>query len=191
MGIRLLNPEGNNNTSGVALEIRNAAQTGQLGNLNVMVSKSMERIIAFMINWRYGLDYVSGRDIQFMLSGDFNPAPLGSDWMRLMTEWYQAGLIPRSLWIEVSKQNDIIPNDYEDSTGIIEIEKDELIVPVREQFDTETALEEERAQAKLETAAAKEKSAGATRGQSPGGANTKPSRERTKTYNDGSGSPER
>ena len=178
MGIRLLSPEGNNNTSGVALEIRNAAQTGQLGNLNVMVSRSLERVIAFMIKWRYGIEYVPGKDIKFMLSGDFNPAPLGSDWMRLVTEWYQAGLIPRSLWLEVSKQNDIIPNEYDDTVGQGEIDTDDRIVPVREQFDTDTELKEEALVAKQ-------------KGQSQGSANMKPARERTKMYDDGSGSPER
>ena len=177
MGIRLLNPEGNNNTSGVALEIRNAAQTGQLGNLSAKISRSMSEIVTFMINWRYGTDYKFG-DINFQLSGDFNPAPLGSDWMRLVTEWYQAGLIPRTLWLEISKQNDIVPNEYDDILGVQEIETDDMIVPVREQFETDTEMKEKDLQAKQ-------------RGQSQGGANNKPARERTKTYNDGSGSPER
>ena len=178
MGIRLLNPEGNNNTSGVALEIRNAAQTGQLGNLSAKVSRSMSEIITMMINWRYGTDYEFG-DVKFMLSGDFNPAPLGSDWMRLVTEWYQAGLIPRTLWLEISKQNDIVPNEYDDITGVQEIENDDMIVPVREQFDTDTELKEEANAMKREGA------------RQQGGANNAPMRERTKAVNDGSGSPER
>ena len=182
MGIRLLNPEGNNNTSGVALEIRNAAQTGQLGNLNIKLSKSMEEVIAFMMNWRYGTQYNTG-DIDFMLSGDFNPAPLGSDWMRLVTEWYQAGIIPRTAFVEIAKQNDILPNDYDDSTGVQELEGDDLIVPVREQFDVDNEFKEAEVAAKEEAAKA--------RGTTPGGTTMKPMRERTKPVNDGSSSPQR
>ena len=175
MGIRLLNPEGSGNTSGVALEIRNAAQTGQLGNLNVKVSAQIRKVIALMVNWKYDTQYEAS-DFEFMLSGDFNPAPLGSDWMRLCTEWYQSGIIPRSMFLEIAKQNDIVPNDYDDTQGQQEIGTDDLIVPVREQFDVSNAMDE-----------AKEM---AGRNQQ-GTADLGEVRERTKPVDDGSGSPER
>jgi len=180
MGIRLLSPEGN--SSGVALEIRNAAQTGLLGNLNARISITMTEIIAFMLNWKYDLNYKAS-DIKFMLSGDFNPAPLGSDWMRLVTEWYQAGLIPRATFLDIAKQNDIIPNDYDDREGISEIEEDSLIVPIREQFDVNAELKKSKAK---ETETGYE-----TDATSRGGATVRPFRERTKAVNDGSISPER
>ena len=193
MGIRLLDPEGNNNTSGVALEIRNAAQSGQLGHLNTRISKVMGEIIALMVNWRYGTEY-DPREVKFMLSGDFNPAPLGSDWMRLVTEWYQAGLIPRTLWLEISKQNDIVPNEYDDVEGLQEIDADTHIVPVREQYDDE----QEMADAQLELAEENNKMKIQTSGKNPsanatnkGTAANQPTRERTKPVNDGTGSPER
>ena len=195
MGIRLLNPEGNNNTSGVALEIRNAAQTGQLGHLNTRVSDTMAQIITLMINWRYGTEYDDG-DIKFMLSGDFNPAPLGSDWMRMITEWYQGGLIPRKLWLEISKQNDLIPNEYEDTEGLAEIEEDPRIVPVREQYDRE----QEVADRDFEAAYGSDNGTGPGSGSNPstssasgqkGLSANKPTRERTKSVDDGRISPER
>jgi len=175
MGIRLLNPEGSGNTSGVALEIRNAAQTGQLGNLNVKVSGQIRKVLALMVNWKYDTKY-EAKDFEFMLSGDFNPAPLGSDWMRLCTEWYQAGIIPRSMFLEIAKQNDIVPNDYDDSVGIQEIGEDDLVVPVREQFDVSNAMDEAKEMAGRNQV---------------GGSDMKPLRERTKPVDDGSGSPER
>ena len=197
MGIRLLNPEGNNNTSGVALEIRNAAQTGQLGHLNTRISHVMSEMIALMINWRYDTKYEPG-DIKFMLSGDFNPAPLGSDWMRLVTEWYQAGLIPRTLWLEISKQNDIVPNEYEDEVGQSEIANDGMIVPVREQYDDEQEMAKADLEQKEKMAKASADGTGGGSGKNPssnatnkGTAANQPTRERTKPVSDGTGSPER
>jgi len=183
MGIRLLSPEGN--SSGVALEIRNAAQTGLLGNLNARISITMTEIIAFMLNWKYDTNYVPS-DIKFMLSGDFNPAPLGADWMRLITEWYQAGLIPRSTFLEIAKQNDIIPNDYDDATATSMIEEDELIVPVREQFNVKLEMEQAKA-----TGTNGDMGYDGVNGKAQGGSTVRPLRERTKPVDDGSISPER
>jgi hypothetical protein len=121
LGIRMLTPE--TAQSGVALEIRNAAQTAQLGTLNTKVSAILSQVIAFMINWRYNTE-LKVYDIKFSLSADFNPTPLGADWLRLTTEWYQQGLIPRSVWLMILKQNDILPPDYDDESGKVEITED-------------------------------------------------------------------
>ena len=118
LGIRMLTPE--TAQSGVALEIRNAAQTAQLGTLNSAVSSTMRQVIAFMLNWKYNLD-LTASDIEFSLSADFNPTPLGADWLRLATEWYQQGLIPRSVWLQLLKQNDMLDADYVDEEGQAEI----------------------------------------------------------------------
>ena len=125
LGIRMLSPE--TMQSGVALDIRNAAQTAQLGTLNTKVSNQFASIIAFMVNWKYNLD-LKNTDVEFELSADFNPTPLGADWLRLITEWYQSGLIPRSVWIQVMKQNDILSPDYDDEEGQIEITEDNIIM---------------------------------------------------------------
>jgi hypothetical protein len=114
LGIRMLTEE--TAQSGVALDIRNAAQTAQLGTLNTKISNQMASIIAFMLNWRYDLE-LKNSDIQFELSADFNPTPLGADWLRLATEWYQQGMLPRSLWVQLLKQNDMISPDYNDDEG--------------------------------------------------------------------------
>ncbi len=124
LGIRMLSPE--SAQSGIALEIRNAAQTAQLGTLNNKVSMIMKQVISLMINWRLGTDLRSS-DIEFSLSADFNPTPLGSDWLRLATEWYQQGLVPRSIWLEMLKHNDLIPPDYDDQSGQQEITADNMI----------------------------------------------------------------
>jgi len=125
MGIRMLSPEGGAQ-SGVALEIRNAAQTAQLGLLNTKVSKTMQSVITVMLNWKYGLG-LKDEDIEYTLSADFNPTPMGADWMRLITDWYQQGIIPRSTFLSIAKQNDILPIDYDDDEGKAEIQTDPLV----------------------------------------------------------------
>jgi hypothetical protein len=126
MGIRMLSPEGSSAESGTALEIRNAAQTAQLGLLNTKVSKTLESVLKTMLEWKYDVE-VKEEDIDFQLSQDFNPTPLGDAWMRLITEWYQGGIIPRSVFLQIAKQNDIIPVDYDDKEGQKEIQDDPLV----------------------------------------------------------------
>jgi len=121
LGIRMLTPE--TEQSGVALEIRNASQTAQLGSLNNKVSHTMKQVIAFMLNWRYNLE-LTASDVNFSLSTDFQPLPLGEGWLRLATEWYDAGKIPRSIWLNLLKHNDIVAPDYNDQEGQAEIEVD-------------------------------------------------------------------
>ena len=125
LGIRILSPE--TAQSGVALMIRNASQTAQLGALNVQVSNTMRQIIAFMLEWRYGKE-VSIGDITFKMSEDFETGQIGVDWLRLSTEWYQLGLIPRKIWLSLLKQNDMLPGEYDDAEGQQEINDDELII---------------------------------------------------------------
>lgn len=125
LGIRMLSPE--TAQSGVALEIRNAAQTARLGSLNTKISNTFKQVIALMVNWRYDLDLTSA-DVEFRLSDDFNPTPLGADWLRLATEWYQSGLIPRSIWINLLKQNELVEPDYDDEMGKQEITQDQTFL---------------------------------------------------------------
>jgi len=131
MGIRMLSPEGSSAESGTALEIRNAAQTAQLGLLNTKVSKTIQSMLKVMIKWKYDVDVEEG-DLQFTLSADFNPTPLGADWMRLVTEWYQGGIIPRSVFLQIAKQNDVIPIDYNDDDGKEEIMADPLVAQAQD-----------------------------------------------------------
>jgi hypothetical protein len=127
MGIRILSPDENNSgQSGVALEIKNSAQTAQLGLLNTKISIMMQEILAFMINWKYGSE-ITREDIDFTLSADFNPVPMGADWMRVVTEWYQSGIIPRSTFLQIAKQNDVLPPNYDDEIGMQEIQDDPLV----------------------------------------------------------------
>ena len=132
LGVRMLTPE--SSQSGVALEIRNAGQTAQLGTLNTKIGNQMASIICFMLNWRYDLDLIPS-EIMFELSADFNPVPLGADWLRLATEWYEKGLIPRSIWLALLKQNDMVSADYDDETGQKEINSDELIFTTKDNMD--------------------------------------------------------
>jgi len=136
LGVRMLAPEADQ--SGVALDIRNAAQTAQLGSLNTKVSSVLRQVIAFMINWRYNLE-ISAADVEFELSSDFNPMPQGPDWLRLATEWYQAGLIPRRIWLLILKQNDMMPPDYDDDEGQKEMNEDELVVNASEQLQAKAS----------------------------------------------------
>ena len=121
LGVRMLAPEVTQ--PGVALELRNAAQTARMGSINSRVSSTMRQVIAFMLSWRYGLD-LPAYIISFSLSPDFDPLPLGEGWLRLATEWYENTLIPRSVWLQMLKHNDIIPPDYDDEVGRAEIAED-------------------------------------------------------------------
>jgi hypothetical protein len=134
LGIRMLAPE--SAQSGVALDIRNASQTAQLGTLNTKISNQFSSIICFMLNWRYDLD-LQPTDVVFELSQDFNPTPLGADWLRLATEWYEKGYIPRSVWLQMMKQNDLMSPDYDDKEGQIEITQDQIIA-VDQQVTTQS-----------------------------------------------------
>jgi len=145
LGIRMLTPE--TQQSGVALDIRNASQTAQLGTLNTKVSNQFASIIAFMLNWRYDLQ-LRNTDVEFELSADFNPTPLGADWLRLATEWYQAGLIPRSIWLQIMKQNDIISPDYDDEEGQVEITQDNIVM-VNQQVNAQSYSQKVMAMAGL------------------------------------------
>lgn len=137
IGVKMLSLEPNNSDqSGVALSLRNASQNAALASLNAKVSESMKKIIKHMVNWRYDIN-ISETDIRFNLSSDFNPSPRGPDWMRLITEWYQNGLIPRSTFIEIAKHNDALPTDYDDTSGQNEISQDDRIISPREQYEKE------------------------------------------------------
>jgi hypothetical protein len=129
MGLRLLSPEsghGSGADSGIALEIRNSSVTSQLAVINMKVSTTMKYVIETMLRWKYGTE-LDMTDLDFKLSSDFNPAPLGAEWARLATEWYQNRLIPRSVWLAIAKQHDIIPSDYSDDDGVAEIQQDALL----------------------------------------------------------------
>ena len=137
IGIKMLSLEPNNSdTSGVALGIRNAAQNAAISTLNAKVSEAMKKVIKTLINWRYDVQMTEA-DIRFNLSGEFTASPRGPEWMRLVTEWYQNGLIPRSTWLEIIKNNDALPSDYDDSKGEDEISNDARIISPREQFNAE------------------------------------------------------
>ena len=137
MGIRMLSPE--QAASGVALEIRNASQTAQLGTMNAKISGTMQEVIAFMLNWKYDTDY-TGNDIEFQLSSDFSPMVGGEGSMRLVSEWYQSGIISRDTFVSIAKYNDFLPADYNDEAAIEKIQTDPLVAQIP---DSEIELEEE------------------------------------------------
>jgi len=123
MGIRMLSPE--SAASGVALEIRNSSQTAQLGTVNAKVSSTMQEVISFMLNWKYNTEYTAN-DVEFTLSADFSPVVGGDAAMRLVTEWYQGGIIPRETFVSIAKYNDFLPADYNDEEAIQSIQTDPL-----------------------------------------------------------------
>lgn len=151
LGIRMLSPE--SSQSGVALDIRNAGQTAQLGTLNTKIGNQMASIIAFMLNWRYDLE-IKSTEIGFELSSDFKGGALGADWLRLATEWYEKGLIPRSVWLGTLKQNDVLVPDYDDSKGKAEIDEDDFIFTPKE--NTEYSMQQAEEQKALAASQAEE-----------------------------------
>jgi len=124
LGIRMLTPE--TNQSGVALQLRNASQTAQLGSLNSKTSAVLKQVIMTMLQWYYNID-LDNDDVKVELTKDLDPLPIGVEWLRIISEWYEKGYIPRSVWINILKQNDILAADYDDKEGQEEINDDELI----------------------------------------------------------------
>ena len=120
LGVRMLTPE--TAQSGVALQLRNASQTAKVGTLNTRISVIMSQIIATMVNWRYRKDYKPD-DVKFSLQNDFTNYIQGEGWLRLATEWYENGHIPRSVWIQLLRQNNILPDDYNDDEAQVAIER--------------------------------------------------------------------
>jgi len=122
LGVRMLSPE--TAQSGVALELRNAAQTARLGTLNARISVIMSQVIACMLNWRYGTEY-RAEDIKFKMQDDFANSVVGEGWLRLATEWYENGHIPRGAWLQLLKNNDILEPDYNDDDAMAQQQKQE------------------------------------------------------------------
>jgi len=139
LGIRMMAEESGDRASGVSLEIRNAGQSALLASLSNKVSQQMRKIIVWMLNWEYGSQY-KVEDVHFNLTPDLNPAPIGADWLRLVTEWYQGGLIPRSTFLDIAKANDIIDSDYDDIAGQAEIGEDDLIMGGLDAMEMEGAI---------------------------------------------------
>ena len=137
IGVKMLSLEPNNaDSSGVALQIRNAAQNSQIATLNAKVSESMKKIIIFMLTWKYNVD-IKSNEVRFNLSSDFNKLSTSSETIKLISEWYQSGIIPRTLFVEIMKNNDILPSDYEDGEAVQQINSDELVMSPRAQIESE------------------------------------------------------
>jgi len=60
------------------------------------------------------------------MSNDFAPIVGGEGAMRLVSEWYQTGIISRSTFVNIAKYNDFLPADYNDDEAISEIQTDPL-----------------------------------------------------------------
>lgn len=118
LGIRMLAPD--TAQSGVALEIRNAAQTAQLGTLDSQITSTWKQVIRCMIHWYTG-EIKPLNKISFSLSGDFLADLRDTNAMRLVTEWYENGLIPRSVWMNLVRENGYLPDGYDDVAGQKEI----------------------------------------------------------------------
>jgi hypothetical protein len=78
----------------------------------------------------------------FQLSADFSPMVGGEGAMRLISEWYQAGIISRETFVNVAKYNDFLPADYNDEEAVEAIQTDPLVANPELASD-ELELEEE------------------------------------------------
>jgi sugar/nucleoside kinase (ribokinase family) len=73
-----------------------------------------------MLTWKYG-EEVLPSEIEFTMSTDFDPTPLGVEWVQLVTDWYQQGLTSREVWIDIIKKNDLLSPNYNDAETIQQI----------------------------------------------------------------------
>jgi len=126
LGIRFLAPE--TEASGVALQLRNAAQAATIGTLNTSISSTMKDVLAFMINRRYNLGILPG-DIEFSLAPDFDPSVIGHEYLKLATEWYEKRYLPRSQWLRILRSNEMLDPAYDDDAAKEEIQDDDLLQP--------------------------------------------------------------
>jgi len=124
LGVRMLANE-DATQSGVALQLRSASQTAFIGSFNTKLSAVVRDVLIHMINRRYPEEIVQA-DLKFTLCSDFDTIPLGSEWIKLMGEYYEKNLIPRSAWIELLKANDLLKPEYDDKIAKTEIDEDEL-----------------------------------------------------------------
>lgn len=111
LGVRMLSPE--SAQSGIALQIRNAAQTAQLGAMNAKLTATMKQVIRCMLHWRYGEEPDLDK-VKFQLSGDFLQTALSEGLVRLVGEWYDSGLISREVFLHVIQRSDLTPEGYDD-----------------------------------------------------------------------------
>ena len=114
MGVNLL--MGNDkmtNVSSSALSVRLSPQVAQLGLLNTKISTNLSEILTLLIRWNFNEEVT----VDFNLSADFNSTPVNSDLLRILGEFHTSNILPRYLFIEILKANDIIPESYDDKRG--------------------------------------------------------------------------
>ena len=128
LGIRLLSNDNTYAQSGVALTLRNSPQIAQLSLFNTRVSRQFEKILNLLEDYNRN-PMAEPRKMSFSLTQDFDPTPLGSEWLRLITEMYESKMLPRSAWIDALKRNDILADSYNDQEGVQEIQQDPLVYP--------------------------------------------------------------
>ncbi|AEI71210.1 hypothetical protein [EBPR siphovirus 1] len=129
LGVRMLSPE--TAQSGVALEIRNASQTAQLGALNGSVSSTWRQVIRCMVHWYTGKEPAL-EDVKFSLSADYLSSDRDANALRLVTEWYENGHIPRDVWVTMLRENNFLPDGYDDAEGLSRIRVKTAIPPLDE-----------------------------------------------------------
>ena len=114
LGVRMLASE--SSQSGIALEIRNAAQTAQLGAMSTYVAATFRQVFRCMIHWRTGVQ-LPLTAIKFNLSTEFLSTLRDVNALRLVTEWYENGLVPREVFLHILASNDYLPDGYNDEEG--------------------------------------------------------------------------
>ena len=110
MGMRIISQEIRSHQSGVALDVRNAPQTAQLGTFSIKISSQISKIIRTMVRWRYDIDFPD-EDLQFVLSSDYQTGPQGLEWLRLIYEMWLANAIPEDVFKELLRRNELSEGD--------------------------------------------------------------------------------
>ena len=124
LGVRMLSTE--KVQSGVALQIRNAAQNAKISQMSVSISSTMKQVIANMLEWHYNVE-VSPSEVSFTIQDDFTPIGGDSQTLTLIGNWYESGLIPRSVFLHNLQSSKLLPSDYSDDKGQEEIMEDDLV----------------------------------------------------------------
>jgi hypothetical protein len=110
LGIRML-AKTVANESGYARRLQDSPQTATISSLSAKMSSTLSQVLSELVSWHFNDKFT----VELRLSNDFDEYVLGEGWLRLATEWYENGHLPRDVWLELLKKNDVLDAAYDDS----------------------------------------------------------------------------
>jgi hypothetical protein len=110
LGVRMLTSNVANE-SGIARRLQDSPQTATISSLSAKLGSTLSQVFSELASWHFNKPIV----VEMKLSSDFDDYVIGESWLRLATEWYENGHIPRDVWVNLLKKNDVLETEYDDS----------------------------------------------------------------------------